>query len=219
MGMKKFALVLFALFAGFVFAEENADAKPSDVKAEAPKRRPKKLAEYSNWEQAAAVAEAWEQPILAFVEVAGDSDAAKLRGLTVEMRMPVDFKKEFLAKNMVYYHAKVPKVKEKRPQNGNNNQKRVKTPPKPDFVEMKTEERIAVQRLLGGNNGSLPAIVVADAGGQVIASLGSFAPESLGSFVDDLKSAMESKKYTVELSPKLERALEKEKKLKEKNKK
>ena len=42
---------------------------------------------------------------------------------------------------------------------------------------------------------------------------------ALGSFVDDLKSAMESKKYTVELSPKLERALEKEKKLKEKNRK
>ena len=218
--MKKFALILFALLAGFVSAAEDAAAKTSADQTEAPKCRPKKLPEYTNWEQASAVAEAWEQPIIAFVEIQGDSDSAKLRNATIDMRQPVDFQKEFVAKNAVYYHAKIPKVKEKKPQNGNNNQKRVKTPPKPDFSAMKTDDRVAVQRLLGGGNGgTLPAIVVADAGGQVLASLGSFAPESLSSFVGDVKSAMEAKKYTVELSSKLERAMEKEKKLKEKNRK
>lgn len=221
--MRNCLIVLIVLFAGIAFGDDKpAEASHADAK-EAPKRKPKKLAEYNNWEAASAAAEAWEQPVLAFVEVAGDSDAAKLRTMTVDMRQPLDFKKEFISKNMVYYHIRVPSVKEKRSQ-GNNNQKRVKAPPKPDFSALKTDERVAVQRLIGGQGshgggGVLPAIVVTDAAGQVLTNLGSFAPESLASFVDDLKSAMESKKYPVEISPKLQRALEKEKKQKEKQKK
>ena len=208
-------IVAFAVlvFAGFAVADEVAAA------AEPKKRPPRKEKEYKDWDKAAAVAEAWEQPILAFIETSGHSEANKLRLATIE-KQGVDFFKEFVKPNCVLFHVKLPAVKEKRNNNGNNNQRREKKPPVTDLSSLKPDERALISRLVSGKAGgnqTMLAIVLCDSSGGVIdGTLGSGVPETFYGWIGDVKSAMEGRKYAVEISKKLQSVMDKEKKAKEK---
>ena len=216
--------LLFALAAVAAAVSVRADEAPA---AEAPavaeeqqpevmkKKAPRKEAEYRDWNKVSAAAEAWEQPIIAFIEVSGDKKNAPLRMKTVGVK---EFVKEFVPKNALYFHATVPSVKQKQapnPQGG----KREKPPARPDWEAMNKNLRGPVQRLASGRGASLPAIVLTDSTGRVIdGTLGACPPETFAGWIASLKSAMEAANFKVEITGKLQSAMDKELKQTEKAK-
>ena len=76
-----------------------------------------------------------------------------------------------------------------------------------------------VQRLASGRGASLPAIVLTDSTGRVIdGTLGACPPETFAGWIASLKSAMEAANFKVEITGKLQSAMDKELKQTEKAK-
>lgn len=195
--------------AGAPAASEESQPEPKK------KKPPRKDAEYRDWAKASAVAEAWEQPIVAYVEVSGDKQNMPVKSKTVGNPL---FKKEFVPKNAIFFVATVPAVKQKTV-NNNNGQKREKPPVKPDFESMNKNVRAAVQRLGADQRAQFPLIVLADPTGRALdSSLGGYPPDTFAAWIESLKRAMETANYKVEISSKLQGEMEKEKKKFEKEK-
>ena len=195
-------------------AAAPADPTPTPEEEAAPvkkKKLPKKLPEYKSWGAAAAAAEAWEQPILALIEVAGDKSATKIKTATIASQ---PFQKEFIPANVIYLHSVLPAI-------AKNNQSK-DDPLEPDLRAIKNdEERISVSRLMGAAANSkpaLPMVVLADYTGRVHENCLFPMPEDaqLGKFVDAVKSAMDKGKFETKISPRLQKAIDKETKALEK---
>lgn len=201
--------VAATMCAGFVFdslrAEEAADESAQEVQAESakPKKRPKKLPEYANWDKALETAEAWEQPVIAFVELKGDKVSAKVKGFTFNNR---DFLKEFVTPNAVYYHLAVPSVKEK--QERGKEQK----PPKPDRTKVKESERPALAKLgLNADNATYPVIAVVSPTGKVLKQVTVGTEGAVfGEFVASVKEGFEAGHFPAEISKKLQKLIDTE---------
>lgn len=189
--------------------EEAVDPDPTEVAV--PKKKIKKLPEYKDPEQAMQVAEALEQPVLAFIEVQGDKNCNKVRLGTVARQ---EFLKEFAPANVVYFHFVIPAVKEK-PQGGRKPDKNA--PAKPDLNALKIEVRAVISRFLG-QNPYYPVMALVEPSGRVLDAGLAPDPEdmNLGSFVSSLKNAMEMGKYPVTITPRLQKAIDKEAKALEK---
>lgn len=184
-------------------AETPADPGEAQT-APAPKKKVRKVPEYMSWEQACAVSEAAEQPIVAFVELKGDKRSSKIRMATVAH--PIF--KEFVKDNCVFYHVGVPQEKVQKGR-GQANQKDAE--PKPDFSAVKASESTAVTKLKGSQS-TLPVIaVVTPGGGRVI---GTYAPApeeaSLAQFVAEMKTLFEGAKCELVISKKVQKVLDDE---------
>lgn len=190
------------------FAEEAAAVEMAEGEEKpASKKRPsRKENEYRNWEKASAAAEAWEQPILAFIDLPGVK-----RGNVIKLEVlgRNEVMKELVGPNGIYFHVTVPKVKEKQQQNGNNNKNRVKPVPKPDWNAMKGNEKDIAKRICG--NQVPPVVAVVGANGQVL-SVVPIETEGavLGEFVSSVKSAFELGNHEFAISPKLQKMIDKE---------
>lgn len=216
------------LLAGFsvadVFAAEAAaeapaeaaetPAEPAEAPAEKPKKKPKKLPSYSVWDQAAAVAEAYEQPIIAFIDVKGDKTSpVMLRTEIFNVRK--DFIKEFVLPNAVYYTYTVPNFEDKKANNNNQKKRDKNEPVKPDLTKVKESERMMVTRISTGGSQQggqpkpmLPMIAVVSPGGKILglAHLDHEGP-AYGNLVASLKDAMEQAKYPVTVGKKVQKAI------------
>ena len=195
----------------------DAPAASEESQPEAKKKKPpRKEAEYRDWAKASAAAEAWEQPIVAYVEVSGDRQNMPVKSKTVGNPL---FKKEFVPKNAIFFAATVPAVKQKNNNRNANGQKREKPPVKPDFESMNKSLRAAVQRLGAEQRAQFPLIVLADPTGRALdSSLGGYPPDTFAAWIESLKRAMETANYKVEVTPKLQGEMDKEKKKFEKEK-
>lgn len=198
--------VLAVLTAGDALAAEAPAATPAPAEAPAaPKRKPKKDAEYILWEKAVAVSEGCGQPIVAFLELKGDKASSKVRMMTVGN--PAF--KEFVKDNCVYYHVGVPQ-KEERRSRGRSAKDAV---PKPDFDAVKASEKAAVTRINGDTRSpTLPAVAVLAPGGKKV--LGTILPTpedvSFGGFIEELKPLFEKGKCEVVVSKKVQKVIDDE---------
>ena len=198
--------VLAVLTAGDALAAEAPAATPAPAEAPAaPKRKPKKDAEYILWEKAAAVSEGCGQPIVAFLELKGDKASSKVRMMTVGN--PAF--KEFVKDNCVYYHVGVPQ-KEERRSRGRSAKDAV---PKPDVDAVKAAEKAAVTRINGDTRSpTLPAVAVLAPGGKKV--LGTILPTpedvSFGGFIDELKPLFERGKGGGVVSKKVQKVIDDE---------
>ncbi len=209
--MKKILTIAAAAFLTFAphgasRAEEAAAAEnPAGTEQPKKKRPPRKQAEYRSWDQAAAAAEAWGQPIIAYVFVQGDKLGSRYR--TATFGNPVF--KELLMPNAVYYSCAIPQAKAKGRGRGNARADR-DAPAKPDRAAIKESEKAAISRI-AGEKVPLPVVAVIDPGGKV---LGSFMPDaedlSFTGFVNELKSGFEAGKHALEINRKVQKALDAE---------
>ena len=87
----KLLSVMFTGALAFACAPAMADDKKADsadtAKAEEPvkkkKKGPAKKPEYFRWNDAAAIAEAWEQPVLVFIDLEDSKECGRVRSATV----------------------------------------------------------------------------------------------------------------------------------------
>ena len=210
--MKAWMVVgLCVCLAAMVTAEEGTIG-PEPTEEAAPKRKKvRKLPEYKDPELAMQVAEELEQPILAFIEVQGDKNCNKIR--TGLIGRP-EFLKEFVPANVVFFHFVIPAEKEKS-QGGRKSAKNA--PAKPDLNALKPEVKAVVSRFLG-QKPSFPVITLMEYSGRVLDAALAPDPEELqfGSFIGAVKNAMENTQYPVTISPRLQKALDREAKALEK---
>lgn len=200
--------VMAALMAGFatagLFAEEEPVAPAEEQSVEKPKKKPKKLDEYANWDKALETAEAWEQPVLAFVELKGDKVSSKVKSVTFGNR---DFMKEFVKPNAVYYHLAVPSLKEKQ-----QDRSKEPKPPKPDRMKVKESERPALAKLgLNGDKAVYPVIAVVSPAGKVLGQVTVGSEGAVfGEFIASLQEAFTAGQYNAEVSKKLQKVIDTE---------
>lgn len=183
-------------------AAPPADPTPTPEEEAAPakkKKPPKKQAEYRSWAAAAAAAEAWEQPVLALFEVAGDKTTSKIKAGTICSQ---PFQKEFIPENLIYFRCVVPAAKTTKKGEA----------PEANIWGMKTEDQAMVRRLTGYDRPALPMIVLVDYTGRILdATLCPFEEEvQLGKFVESVKTAMTTAKYEVTINKRLQKAVDKE---------
>ncbi len=178
--------------------EAAAENNEPPAETEKPKKKPRKEAEYKSWEKASAVAEAWEQPVVAFVGIQGDKISSRFRTMTVGH--PVF--KELIAKNAVYYTCLIPQVKSKNPGKGRD------LPAKPDFAKIKDSERPILSRLITDKTSLLPVIALFESNGKLIGTLTPDPNLSLASFIEGFKTGLESGKYPIEITRKAKKLME-----------
>lgn len=190
-----------------VVAEEDTPATES-----ASKRPPKKEANgYTDPTKAIEVAQAWDQPIIAFIDLSGDRTSSRVRAVTFGNQ---DFVKNFILPNAVYFHYTVPSEKMK-PQRGQKVDKN--KPPKPNFDKLKPEMKAALQRFASGGarpgNMSFPVIAVLKPNGQPVGTI-LVSPEdfNLVELADDFKQTIEGAQLKWNVTPKMESMLNKERK-------
>lgn len=205
------AVVILAALAVIpaVSAAEAAATNTVEKAGRSAGKKPRKLAEYTQWEQATNVAAQLNQPILAFFELKGEPNSSKLRNLAFNPKML----KEFVEPNAVYYHCAIPAARQT-PQ-----QKRQKEPPKPLLNEIR-ESELAVIKELVGNHSVLPMVAVCAPDGKKLGVAVPYADGPvIGNFINDLKLAFEAGQYDFSVSPKLMKLIAEEAKKLEKAKK
>lgn len=188
------AMSVFAFACGPVSAVENGEE--GDAKSEAPvkkkKKGPTKKPEYFRWKDAAAVAEAWEQPVLVFIDLEDSKICSRVRAATVGNRLFKDFVRE----NCVYYRYKIPRVEQKRGRRNRGPVKKSDDIPKPDFEAVKESEKRIVDAVLDGKKNNFPGVALFKASGQMLGLVGFDSTEpSLEAFVNELKGEFEKGKY------------------------
>lgn len=172
-------------------AKEDGPAK-AEESVKKKKKGPTKKPEYFRWKDAAAVAKAWEQPVLVFVDLEDSKVCSRVRAATVGDRHFKDFVKE----NCVYYRYKVPRVEVKRGRRNRGLVNKKDDVPKPDFEAVKESEKVTVNKILDGKKNSFPGIALVKPEGQLIDVISFDSEEpSLSAFVDELKGAFEKGKY------------------------
>ena len=194
-----FSVVFMGVLA-FVCAPAAADEKVSgsgaDAKAEEPvkkkKKGPAKKPEYFRWKDASEIAEAWEQPVLVFIDLEDSKECSRVRSATVGHNLF----KAFVKENCVFYRYKVPCVKAKRGRGnrGSNNNKN--DAPKPDFESIRESEKKIVNTVLDGKKKSFPGLALLKPGGQMVDLISCDSDEpSLTALVGELKEVFEKGKY------------------------
>lgn len=196
----KLLSVMFTGALAFVCAPAMADDKKAasadTAKAEEPvkkkKKGPAKKPEYFRWNDAAAIAEAWEQPVLVFIDLEDSKECGRVRSATVGHNLF----KAFVKENCVFYRYKVPCVKARRGRGnrGSNNNKNAA--PKPDFESVRDSERNIVNKVLGGKKSRFPGLALVKPNGQLV-DLIAYDPDepSLTAMVGELKEVFEKGKY------------------------
>lgn len=188
---------VFVLGAMAVTAAENEGAETSEAPVKKKKKGPAKKPEYFRWKDAAAVAEAWEQPVVVFVDLEDCKISGRVRSATVGNR----FFKDFVKENCVYYRYKVPRVEVKRGRRNRGSVNKKDDVPKPDFESVKESEKRIVDMVVQGKSGfRFPGIVLLKANGQMIGTVSYDSSEpSFESFIGELKTLFESAKYDIEM--------------------
>ena len=198
LGLAAFALAALTLAAAPEAAAPDADVAATGAVNTVSKKLPRKQLEYQRWKEAAAVALAYRQPIIAFIGLKGDKTSAKLR----TQIFTADLLKEFVQPNAVYYHYEVPSTAD--PKNRN-------APPRPNTKEVK-ESEAAIVAAATDNFKGVPIVAVLAPDGKV---LGKCLPYDegtvLANFIRDLQTAFSMGGVaTPAVSPKLQRLLDKE---------
>lgn len=224
----KVVTVLAAFAAGMLVsdvcaeeAQKAADAVPSDpvpaepATPEKPKKKPKKLPVYMQWDKAMEVAEAYEQPIIAFIDLQGDKTSGKIKR---DIFGKQEIMKDFVLPNAVYYTYT---VKAEKAPPGHKRDK--DAAPKADMKSIKESERIAVTRIATGGDkpawGEAPAVlpavaVVAPVGGPSGKLIGLVRYDTegaaLGGMITGIKDLMEKEKYSAEIGKKVQKLIDAE---------
>ncbi len=191
-------------FAGL--AEERSEKSAQTAAAEKPKPKPRKKPEYKSWAEAKKVAEAWNQPVVVFVEMGGDRTSSMIKNAIFNNQA---FFKDLYAENFVFCHLSVPQEKSKN-RNARGPQKKSG---KPDFKRLDPADKTALGMVLNGS--SMPIVALMNPNGQVIeqsmTSMGDGKP--LKGFVDALAEGMKRAKLgEFKLGPKVKKALAAEEK-------
>ncbi len=188
---------VFVLGAMAVTAAENEGAETSEAPVKKKKKGPAKKPEYFRWKDAAAVAEAWEQPVVVFVDLEDCKVCSRVRAGTVGNR----FFKDFVKDNCVYYRYKVPRVEVKRGRRNRGSVNKKDDLPKPDFEAVKESEKRIVDMAIEGKSASrFPKILLLKSNGQMIGTVSYDSSEpSFESFIGELKTLFESAKYDIEM--------------------
>ena len=169
------------------------------------KRRPKKGAVYQHWAQAEQMAKAWDQPVVAIIEIDGDKAASKIRMKTFGAR---EFA-EFTDANFVFYHCKIPQKVEKT-RRGRRVPVKKDAPLKPDYDQLKKEDSVIVSRINGTTRApAYPILAVISPEGGVKYSMPLQESEvTLTKFYEELKSVFEENKWPLETTKKFQKALD-----------
>ncbi len=215
-----FAALAAALMTGGAFAAEAhkaeggqaTEAQAEAEKVQPKKRRPKKAATYAHYKAAEETAKAWNQPIVAFVEIDGDKAAQHIKMKTFGVR---EFA-EFADANFVFYHCKIPQKIEKRRGRRAPPKRDKNAPLKPDYDELKKEDSLAVSRINGSNRApAYPLIAIISPEGSVKYTMALVEEEaSLAKFVEELKVTFDQEKWPLLIPPKFQKALDLEAKKK-----
>lgn len=192
--------VMFTAALAFACAPVMADDKEAGsgdtAKAEEPvkkkKKGPAKKPEYFRWSDAAAIAEAWEQPVLVFIDLEGSKECGRVRSATVGHNLF----KAFVKENCVFYRYKVPCVKARRGRGGRGSNNNKNDVPKPDFEAIRDSERKIVNKVLDGKKSKFPGLALVKPNGQPVDFI-AYDPDepSLTAMVGELKDVFEKGKY------------------------
>ena len=197
-------------------AAAEPDPAAAEHATEAPKKKPKKLPEYTKWDDAAAAAEAWGLPIVVFVDVRGDKGANKFRSVYFNNK---DIMKE-LGQHALYYHYSYPAKKQvaRRGKPVDRN-----APPEADFAAVKESERVPLSKLTticnppknpawgAPTTAPLPMLALADHTCKVYAQP-VIMPEdvSVTKITTELQTMFQGAKYAFEIGPKTQKLMDKE---------
>lgn len=184
---------VFVVGGAQLIAAENDVAEKTEVTEKKKKKGPTKKPEYFRWKDAAAVAEAWEQPVVVFVDLEDCKVCSRVRAGTVGNR----FFKDFVKDNCVYYRYKVPRVEVKRGRRNRGSVNKKDDLPKPDFEAVKESEKRIVDMAIEGKSASrFPKILLLKSNGQKIGTVSYDSSEpSFEAFIGELKGLFESAKY------------------------
>lgn len=189
--------------------DDAANAAKTESSVKKKKKGPSKKLEYFRWSDASKIAQAWEQPILVFVDLKDFKISSRVRSATVGHRIFKDFIKE----NCIYYRYTIPSVEAKGNRGNKNNKDDI---PKPDFTAIKDSEKSIVDTILDGKKKfAFPGIALLKSNGQLLGSV-SCDPSnpSLGAFINDLKSLFEKGNYDFTIPKSLQKFLDAEAKKK-----
>lgn len=221
--MKKAMIAIAAMsaltLAPALGADEKDKTPPADpVPAaaeqpkEAPKKKPKKMPDYQKWDDAAAAAEAWQLPIVVFIDVKGDKYGGKFKRLFFSDK---DIMKE-LSQHALYYHYTYPAKAPKRGKPVDKN-----APPEADFAAVKESERVALTKLTAVMNpqktwgapttAPLPLLSVADHTGKVYGQPIIMEEDvSVTRIVNELRTMFENGKFNFEVGRKTQKKIDDE---------
>ncbi len=164
---------------------------------------PTKQSQYRAWERAAAVAEAYQQPILAFVTIEDDKATTPIRKATVGH--PAF--KECVAPNAVFYAYEIPGRRVK-PRNAYLAERQKEAPPKPNWNEVETVDYDILRNLHKVAHKTYPIWAVLTPKGAVlgICRLDAENP-SFSQFVEDIEAYFKLGNYPFTRTSKLQKAL------------
>ncbi len=166
--------------------------------------QPMKHAQYRSWERAAAIAEAYQQPIIAFVSIEDDKATAPIRKATIAH--PAF--QELCQPNAVLYAFEVPARKIKR-RNAYLAKQEKNAPPKADLIKVETADYPILKSLDKAAHKDYPILALLTSQGVVI---GVCKPDpanpSFKQFAEDIQAYFEIGHYSFSLTPKLQKALQ-----------
>lgn len=189
---------------------------------EAPKKKPKKMPDYQKWDEAAAAAEAWQLPIVVFIDVKGDTKyGGKFKKVFFNNK---DAMKE-LSQYALYYHYTYQPVPPKRGKPVDKD-----APPEPDFANVKESERVALTKLTAVMNpqktwgapttAPLPLLSVADHTGKVYGQPIIMEEDvSVTRIVNELRTMFDNGKFKFEVGAKTQKLINAEEKERQKQEK
>lgn len=214
MMLNKLKLTGVALMGALAFASLSSVAAEADgeKKAEAPvkkkKKGPTKKPEYFRWKDAAAVAEAWEQPVIVFIDLEDSKPSSRVRAATVGHRLFKDFVKS----NCVYYRYRIPRIEAKKGRGGRSqNNKKVEDVPKPNYEEVKPSEMRIIDLVVDKKAAKFPGIALLKADGQLLGSIDcDVESPSLEAFVKDLTALFKKGDYEITVPKSIQKLIDAE---------
>lgn len=198
-----------------VVADEAKVAAEEKTAAEKKVKRPKKKLEYNSIPEVREVARLWECPIVALVTLAGSKNSNRLKNSYFSKQ---EIKKELFLPNAVYCSFNVPSRVQKPRRNDPVREVKII----PMFEELRPDYQAMLGMALNGKTNGLkeqhfPVVAVLTPIGKLLGfiSLDPGGSTPIEELVNQFSSLLKSAKYPVEITPKMQKIIDKDKKIKE----
>ncbi|MBO5643196.1 MAG: hypothetical protein J6S51_04235 [Kiritimatiellae bacterium] len=197
------------------FAADEAKDAPEKPVVEKKVKRPKKKLEYNSVQEVREVAKLWECPVVALITLAGSKNSNKLKNSYFSRP---ELKKELFLPNAVFCSFNVPSRVQKPRRNDPIREVKIL----PMLEEMRQDYQVLLGMALDGKTHSLkeshfPIVAVLTPVGKLLGfiSLDPGGTTPLEELVNQFSSLLKSGKYPVEITPKMQKIIDKDKKVKE----
>ena len=208
------ATILTCAFSTLIADEVKEDAAEKPVE-EKKVKRPKKKLEYNSIVEVKEVARRCECPIVALITLSGSKDSNKIKNSYFSRP---EIKKELFLPNAVFCSFNVPS----RVQKPRRNDPVRETKIIPMLEQLRPDYQAMLSMALNGNVSRLkeshfPLVAVVTPVGKVLGfiSLDPNGSTPLEEFANQFSSLLKSGKYPVEITPKMQKMIDKDKKIKE----